>query len=79
MARLERDNDMAWTGNPELSFEWPCTKCGYSDVFTAVAPPGQREMPQYPACCPCGRERDDLVDFYAEPPTQPRHFAGLLE
>jgi len=47
--------------------------------FTAVAPPGAREMPLYPACCGCGRERDDLADFYAEPPTQPRHFAGLIE
>jgi hypothetical protein len=22
--------------------------------------------------CRCGRERDDLADFYADPPTQPR-------
>jgi hypothetical protein len=58
-------------GDPELSFERSCPKCGCSDVFTAVAPPGQREMPLYPACCGGGRERNDLADFYAEPPTQP--------
>jgi hypothetical protein len=66
-------------GDPELSFERSCPKCGCSDVFTAVAPPGQREMPLYPACCGCGRERNDLADFYAEPLTQPHHFAGLIE
>jgi hypothetical protein len=37
------------------------------------------EMPLYLACCRCGRERDDLADFYADPPTQPRRFAGFLE
>jgi hypothetical protein len=29
-------------------------------------------MPLYPACCRCGRERDDLTEFYADPPLQPR-------
>ena len=33
----------------------PCPACGCADIFTAVAPPGAREMPLYPACCRCGR------------------------
>jgi hypothetical protein len=65
-------------GDPEMT-RTPCPACGGADVFTAVAPPGQREMPLYLACCRCGRERDDLADFYADPPTQPRRFAGFLE
>jgi len=65
-------------GDPEMT-RTPCPACGCSDVFTAIAPPGQREMPLYLACCRCGRERDDLADFYADPPTQPRRFAGFLE
>jgi hypothetical protein len=58
-------------GDPELTCT-PCRACGCADIFTTVAPPGTREMPLYPACCRCGRERDDLADFYADPPTQPR-------
>lgn len=65
-------------GDPEL-LSTPCRACGCSHVFTAIAPRGQREQPLYPACCACGRERDDLADFYADPPAQPRLFAGLLE
>jgi hypothetical protein len=45
---------------------------GCPDAFIAIAPPGTREMPLYPACCGCGRERDDLAAFYADPPMQPR-------
>jgi hypothetical protein len=63
---------------PEL-ISTPCPCCGCSDVFTAVSPPGQREMPLYPACCRCGRERDDLAEFYADPPIQPRSFAGFRQ
>lgn len=62
-------------GDPELTWT-PCPACGCSHIFTAVALPGQREMPLYPACCRCGRERDDLADFYADPPTQPRRLTG---
>jgi len=58
-------------GEPEITAT-PCPACGSADVFTAVAPPGRREMPLYPACCGCGRERDDLSAFYADPPLQPR-------
>jgi hypothetical protein len=65
-------------GEPEITAT-PCLACGCAETFTAVAPPGEREMPLYPACCRCGRERDDLADFYADPPTQPRLFAGFLE
>ena len=64
--------------DPELTWT-PCPACGCPEVFTAVAPPGEREQPLYPACCLCGRERDDLAEFYADPPTQPRLSAGLLE
>jgi hypothetical protein len=49
-------------GDPELTTT-PCPACGCADVFTALAPPGEREMPLYPACCRCGRERDDLAEF----------------
>jgi hypothetical protein len=66
-------------GDPELTVKQPCPRCCGTDVFTAAAPPGQREMPLYPACCRCGRERYDLADFYADPPIQPRHFAGFLQ
>jgi hypothetical protein len=65
-------------GDPELLCP-PCRACGSSQAFTAVAPRGQREQPLYPACCGCGCERDDLADFYADPPAQPRLFAGSLE
>jgi hypothetical protein len=65
-------------GEPELTWT-PCPACGCPDIFTAVARPGEREQPLYPACSRCGRERDDLADFYADPPTQPRLFAGFLE
>jgi hypothetical protein len=64
--------------NPELTWT-PCPTCGCLDIFTTVAPPGEREQPLYPACCQCGRERDDLAEFYADPPTQPRFCAGFLE
>jgi len=64
-------------GDPELELDPPCPACGSRAVFTAVAPPGQREMPFYPACCQCGQERADLADFYADPPTQCRRFAGM--
>jgi len=66
-------------GDPEIEPVTGCPGCGCHAVFTAVAPPGQREMPLYLACCRCGRERDDLDDFYADPPTQPRLFVGFLE
>ena len=58
-------------GNPELTTT-RCPACGSTHVFTALAPPGERETPLYPACCGCGRERDDLAAFYANPPMQPR-------
>ena len=48
-------------GDPELT-STPCPACGCADVFTAVAPPGAREMPLYPACCQCGRERDSAAE-----------------
>jgi hypothetical protein len=64
--------------DPELELDPPCPACGCRTVFTAVASSGQREMPFYPACCQCGRERDDLADFYADLPTQPRRFAGFF-
>ena len=58
-----------------MNFAYPkplSTPCGCPDVFTALAPPGAREMPLYPACCRCGRERDDLTEFYSNPPRPPR-------
>jgi hypothetical protein len=55
-------------GDPELSAT-PCAACGSPDVFTAVAPPGEREQPLFLRCCQCGRERDDLADYYGDPPT----------
>ena len=51
-------------GRPEMEFAAPSSACGARQVFTAVAPPGQRESPLYLRCCQCGRERDDLADFY---------------
>ena len=54
-------------GPPEISWT-PCPGCGFRDLFTAVAPPGEREQPLYLCCCDCGRERDDLVDFYGDSP-----------
>jgi len=51
-------------GDPEMTLT-PCPACGCAEVFTAVAPPGEREMPLYPVCCRCRCERDDLADFYA--------------
>jgi hypothetical protein len=62
---------MSGYGDPELATT-PCPACGCPDIFTAVAPPGAREMPLYPACCRCGRERADLAAFYADPPLEPR-------
>lgn len=44
----------------------PCPACGGTDVFAAVAPPGERERSIFLRCCNCGRERDDL-EFYEEP------------
>ena len=44
-------------GDPELTVT-PCPACGCAEVFTAVAPPGEREMPLYPACCQSRCERD---------------------
>ncbi len=41
-------------GDPELELDPPCPGSDSRAVFTAVAPPGQREMPLYPACCHCG-------------------------
>ena len=58
-------------GEPEITAT-PCPACGSTYVFTALATPGQREMALYPACCRCGRERDDLGAFYADPPLHPR-------
>jgi hypothetical protein len=58
-------------GDPELT-TMPCLACGCDTIFTASVPPGIREMPLYPACCRCGRERDDLAAFYDDPPMQPR-------
>lgn len=55
-------------GDPELSAT-PCSACGCPDVFTAVAPPGEREQPLFLRCCQWGRERDDLADYYGDPPT----------
>jgi hypothetical protein len=46
--------------DPELELDPPCPGCDSRAVFTAVAQPGQREMPLYPACCQCGREREEL-------------------
>ena len=43
-------------GDPELTLT-PCPACGCAEVFTAVAPPGEREMPLYPVCCRCRCER----------------------
>ena len=40
-------------GEPEMT-STPCPACGCEDIFTAVAPPGAREMPLYPACYRCG-------------------------
>lgn len=65
-------------GDPELTMT-PCPACGCSEVFTAVAPPGEREMPLYPACYRCRCERGDLTDFYANPPIQPCRFADSFE
>ena len=48
-------------GDPEMTLT-PCPACGCAEVFTAVAPPGEREMPLYPVCCRCRCERDDLAD-----------------
>ena len=58
-------------GDPELT-STPCSAYGCPDAFIAVAPPSTREMPLYPACCGCRRERDDLAAFYADPLMQPR-------
>jgi hypothetical protein len=54
-------------GDPELTAT-PCPACGCADVFTAVAARGEREQPLYLRCCQCGRERDDLADYYGDPP-----------
>jgi hypothetical protein len=54
-------------GDPEITWS-PCPGCGCRDVFTAVAAPGEREQPLFRRCCECGRERDDLAEFYDCPP-----------
>jgi hypothetical protein len=54
-------------GDPELTWT-PCPACGCPDVFTAVAARGQREMPFYPACCRCGREREGLAGHWQSLP-----------
>jgi Replication protein C C-terminal region len=67
-------------GDPELTLT-PCPACGCAEVFTAEAPPGELEMPLYPAWCRCRcrYERDDVADFYVNPPIQPRRFAGSFQ
>jgi len=54
-------------GDPELTWT-PCPACGCPDLFTAVAPPGEREQPLYLVCWRCGRERHDLADYYGDLP-----------
>jgi hypothetical protein len=36
-------------------------------AYSAVVPPGQREMPLYPPVAGAGA-REELADFYADPP-----------
>lgn len=52
-------------GPPEIEHTPPCRACGCRAVFTAVAPPGEREQPVYLRCCECGRERAD-IDYHEE-------------
>lgn len=66
-------------GGPELE-HWRCrraasnsTRCAPPAVAGPSSPPSHRLV----SCCRCGRERDDLAEFYADPPTQPRLFAGF--
>ena len=47
-----------------MEFSLPCRACGARQVFTALAPPGERETALYLRCCACGTERRDLVDYY---------------
>jgi hypothetical protein len=54
-------------GDPEITWKDPCPACGCRDTFTGIAPPGEREQPLFWRCCECGRERDDLDDFYNWP------------
>ena len=51
-------------GIPEMEFSLPCQACGARQVFTALAPPGERETAPYLRCCACGTERKDLADYY---------------
>ena len=53
-------------GEPELIVETSCPWCAGRNVFRDLAPPGEREQPLFLRCCDCGRERDDLADFYVE-------------
>jgi hypothetical protein len=66
-SREEAAHQMTFGGDPEKEFEAPCPACGCRQVFTGVAPPGERENPLFPRCCQCGRERDDLLHFYEIP------------
>ncbi|MGA9314376.1 MAG: hypothetical protein WBV77_07090 [Solirubrobacteraceae bacterium] len=59
-----RDDTMRYFGDPELTCT-PCPACGCVDVFTALAPPGERERPTMLRCCWCHRERADL-EFHEE-------------
>jgi hypothetical protein len=52
-------------GEPEITATTPCPACGWCAVFTAVAPPGERERPLLLRCCGCQRERADRV-FHEE-------------
>lgn len=63
--RRKRGLTMSY-GDPELELDPSCPACGSRAVFTAVAPPGQREMSLFLRCCQCGRERDDL-EFHEGP------------
>jgi hypothetical protein len=63
------DNDY---GDPELELDPPCPACGSARSSLPLHRPASakcRSTP--PAFSQCGRERDDLADFYADPPTQP--------
>jgi hypothetical protein len=57
-------------GEPEIMW----TACGCKRFHSRGAA-GPARMPLYLACCRCGCERDDLAEFFADPPTQPRRFA----
>jgi len=50
---------------PEPEHPPPCPACGCRDVYSDMAPPGEREQPVFLRCCQCRRERTDL-DFYEQ-------------